>query len=253
MNKLLLHALESGLKNGLKSGLKTGLTLSSLWLGLSTAAQALPGQTMNEAEAWMQAHPTLRAHPSERLSIRRSETPSQRYTFHGSVFAPSGTSNQSLLIRRQSGEALVVHSEKFTLVDIVRGVSVPRLEDALRSIYGAEVFADYRRAQTLVVYSPDRAEERGTAIATRSHLLEGDLYGYLIEVLPDDNGNEQTGSVTVMLRENLPAIQEGIRARAYQLQEAENPDGRSVIRANGVSLRDLLENVDENIDENIEN
>ena len=95
-----------------------------------------------------------------------------------------------------------------------------------------------------MVYSPDRAEERGTAIATRSHLLEGDLYGYLIEELPNDDGNVETGSITVMLREDLPAIQEGIRARAYRLQEAENPAGRSVIRANGVSLRALLEGVD---------
>ncbi|MEO1621790.1 MAG: hypothetical protein AAFU53_12270 [Cyanobacteria bacterium J06632_3] len=224
--------------------LHVGITMTGLWLGLISSAIALPGQTIDEAAAWMQAHPSLRARPSERLSIRRNNTPSQRYTFHGSVFGPSGGSGESLLLRQHSGETIMVHSERFTLVDIVRGVNIPQLEDSLRSLYGAEVYADYRRAQTVIVYSPDRPEERGSAIASRSHLLEGDLYGYLIELMPDDSGQLQTGAVTVMLREDIPAIQEGLQEREISRREFETPESRRVIHNNGVSLERILEGIE---------
>lgn len=211
-------------------GLATGLTLTGICLGLGFAQQAhaLPGHSIEEAESWMQAHPTLRALPSERLSIRRSNTPSNRYTFHGSAFGPSGGSGESLLVRQHSGETVVVRSEKFMLVDIVRGVDIPQLEDSLRTIYGAEVFADYRRAETVMVYSPGRAEDRGTERALRSHLLQGDLYAYLIELLPDTNGTVNTGAVTVMLRDEVAALQAGVRGREIERRELENPTGRPI-------------------------
>ncbi|MEL7051972.1 MAG: hypothetical protein AAFV85_26540 [Cyanobacteria bacterium J06634_6] len=225
---------------GAKIGLVTGIAIASLTSTLATSASALPGQTVDEAAAWMQAHPTLRALPSERLSIRRNDTPSSRYTFHGSIFGPGGGSDQSLLVRRRRGESIQIHSEKFTLVDIVRGVNISRLEDSLRNIYGAEVFADYRRAESVIVYSPGRPEDRGTARALRSHLLQGELYGYLIEVLPNTDGTVQTGSVTVMLRENVPAIHEGLRSREIQRREFENPEEGPTVPAAGPTLQQLL-------------
>lgn len=234
MNKLL--------RTSLKTGFTAGLTLTGLWLGLISQASALPGQTPEEAEAWMQAHPSLRARPSEGLSIRRNDTPSQRYTFHASLFGPSGGSGESILLRRHSGETIMVRSEKFTLVDIVRGVSIPRLEDALRSIYGAEVYADYRRAQSVIVYSPGRPEDRGTRRASRAQLMEGDLYAYLVEVMPDPDGTIHTGAVTVMLREDVPAIREGLRNREIERREFENPEGRP-IPSNGPSIRQLMEGI----------
>lgn len=234
----------------LRAGITTGLAVAGIWLGLhgvetllgTGAAIALPGHTVDEAEAWMQAHPSLRAHPSEHISIRRNDTPSSRYTFHASIFGPSGGSGESLLVRRHSGETVMVRSEKFTLVDIVRGVDIPRLEDSLRTIYGAEVYADYRRAQTIMVYSPGRPEDRGTFRAHRAQLLEGDLYAYLIEVLPNTNGVVETGAVTVMLREDVSAIQEGMRSREIERREFENPGGGTIQhREDGATLRELLQ------------
>ena len=242
----LRRNITARLRTCMKTGLVAGLTITGVWLGMSAMiaerAIALPGQTVSEAEAWMQAHPSLRARPSERISIRRSNTPSSRYTFHGSVFGPAGGSGESLLVRRHSGETVTIRSEKFTLVDNVRGVSVPRLEDSLRTIYGAEVYADYRRAQTIMVYSPGRPEDRGTFRAHRAQLLEGDLYAYLIEVLPNTNGVVETGAVTVMLREDVSAIQEGMRSREIERREFENP-GRGTIqhREDGATLRELLQ------------
>jgi len=78
------------------------------------------------------------------------------------------------------------------------------------------------------VYSPGRAEDRGTERALRSHLLQGDLYAYLIELLPDTNGTVNTGAVTVMLRDEVAALQAGVRGREIERRELENPTGRPI-------------------------
>ena len=176
----------------------------------------------------MQAHPTLRAHPRERLSIRRNDTPARRYTFHGSVFGPNGSAGDSLLLRQRSGEQIKVRSEKLTLVDIVSGVSVPRLEDALRTIYGAEVYADYKRSQSLLIYSPGRPADLGTQRAPRSQLYEGELYAYIVEVLPNPDGTIHTGAVSVMVKEDIPALRAALQRREVERQAYEPPERPSV-------------------------
>jgi hypothetical protein len=215
-------------------GLQVGLTLTSVWIGLTPAASALPGQSVDEAEAWMQAHPTLRADPNERLSLRRNDTPSRRYTFHGSTFGPGGGTGESLVSRRSSGQLTMVRSEKFTLVDLISGVSIDRLEDALRTLYGAEVYADYRRSQSILVYSPGRAEDRGTQRASRAQISEGELYAYIVEVIPDPDGTIHTGTVSVMLKEDLPALRTALRSQEIERREFEEPTaGPSVERVGG--------------------
>lgn len=218
MNKLLL------------AGIHTKLTLTGIgaviWLGFTSAANALPGQSVNEAEAWMQAHPTLRAHPRERLSLRRNDTPARRYTFHGSVFGPGEVSASGGLLRhRNSDVPIVVRSEKFTLVDITSGVSIERLEDSLRMIYGAEVYADYRRSQSVLTYSPGRREDHDTQSALRAQLMEGDLYAYLIEVIPNADGTVHTGAISVMLKEDVPVLRDAVRHQEIERREFEYPDG----------------------------
>ncbi|KPQ35617.1 MAG: hypothetical protein HLUCCA11_10225 [Phormidesmis priestleyi Ana] len=207
-------------------GIQAGLVLASVWLGFSSAAYALPGQSVREAEAWMQAHPTLRADPRERLTIRRNDTPARRFTFHGSIYGPGGA-GQSLLVRgranEQNGQLTMVRSEKFTLVDLISGVSVERLEDALRTLYGAEVYADYRRSQTVLVYSPGRPEDRGTHRASRAQVSEGDLYAYIIEIIPNPDGSIHTGTVSVMLKEDVPALRAALRDRELERREFADP------------------------------
>ncbi len=198
------------MKNLRRTGTKVGLTITAIWMGLTAGAAALPGQSVDEAAAWMQAHPTLRAEPRERLSLRRSDTPARRYTFHGSVIGPGSSGD---LLRSNSEQPVMVRSEKLTLVDMVSGVGIARLEDALRSLYGAEVYADYRRSQSVLVYSPSRPEDLGTQRAARAQLSEGNLYGYLIEVIPDPDGTIYTGSITVMLKEDTSSLAEALRSR----------------------------------------
>ncbi|MEL7353386.1 MAG: hypothetical protein AAF171_13500 [Cyanobacteria bacterium P01_A01_bin.116] len=223
MNKLLRAGFRTTLTS-LVMGSSAGV---ALWLSLGSAANALPGQTVDEAKAWMQAHPTLRATPRERLSIRRNNTASRRYTFHGSLMGPGQTNDVGLMLTRDSETPVVVRSEKFTLVDVISGVSIERLEDSLRMLYGAEVYADYRRSQAVLVYSPGRSEDRGTERAQRSQLLEGDLYAYLIELLPNEDGTVETGAVSVMLKEDVPAYREAVRSREIERREFEHPAGPS--------------------------
>jgi len=212
------------LQLGLRVTYTTGFATIAALVGLTQSASALPGQSIQEAEAWMQAHPTLRADPRERLSIRRNDTPARRYTFHGSIYGPGGGTGESLLIRERAGELIMVRSEKFTLVDITNGVSVERLEDSLRNLYGAEVFADYRRAQSVLVYSPSRVEDRGTQRAIRAQVLEGDLYAYIFEIIPNPDGTVHTGTVSVMLKEDVPALQTALRSREIDRQEFRDPE-----------------------------
>ena len=85
------------MKKLLLTALATVGTAIGIWSGTAPTARAIPGQPVDEAKAWMQAHPTLRALPNERLSLRRNDTPSRRYTFHGSLFGPAGGGGQTLL------------------------------------------------------------------------------------------------------------------------------------------------------------
>ena len=214
MNKLLRMGL---------SAIFTAGTIAVAIAGLTEEAAALPGQSIQEAEAWMQAHPTLRADPRERLSIRRNDTPARRYTFHASIYGPGGGTGESLLVRSRGAELVMVRSEKFTLVDLIREVTIERLEDSLRNLYGAEVFADYRRAASVLVYSPSRVEDRGTEKAIRAQVLEGDLYAYVLEIIPDSDGSVHTGTVSVMLKEDVPALKTALREREIDRQEFVDP------------------------------
>ncbi|NJM98763.1 MAG: hypothetical protein HC800_17835 [Phormidesmis sp. RL_2_1] len=226
------------MKKFLHTGIQIALMVTGIWVGVQATASALPGQSVQEAEAWMQAHPTLRAEPRERLSIRRNDTPSRRYTFHGSVFGPGGGSGESLLLRERSSDPVMVRSEKFTLVDLISGVSITRLEDALRTLYGAEIYADYRRSQTVMVYSPGRPEDRGTYRASRAQLSEGDIFAYLIEVSPNPDGTIHTGGVTVMLKDDVPALQLALRNREINRREFEEPTSEPSV-SQPSTIRDL--------------
>lgn len=203
----------------MKKLLLTALATIGILSGVASSASAIPGQPVDEAKAWMQAHPTLRALPNERLSLRRNDTPARRYTFHGSIFGPVSGSGQSLLERGLDSGPMVVRSEKFTLVDLISGVSVSKLEDALRMLYGAQVFADYRRSESVLVYSPGRIEDRGTARSPRAQLSEGDLYAYIVEVIPDADGTIHTGTVTVMLKEDVPPLKAALDEKEIERRE----------------------------------
>ncbi len=173
--------------------------------------QALPGQSPNEAEAWIQAHPTLRPGSGEKLLIRKSATPAQRFQFRSSLLqvgrgSPGPTGS-------------IIRTEEISIYDMINGVTVARLQEALRSIYGAVIYQDYINARVVYRY-PDRTNVN-QAVNQKTPLLaeiqgevrEGDRYAYWLEVAMNDNGFAYTGRATVFLKSDLPKLETELRGR----------------------------------------
>jgi hypothetical protein len=180
------------------------------WL-TGRSAQALPGQFADEAAAWIQANPTLRPTRGERLLIRKSETPAQRFTFQA--------------LPTQVGRAAtgfgggIIRTEELALFDMVNGITPYRLQESLRSIYGSEIYRDFSQAQRVFAY-PDqptvgRAVNRDTPLLAliQGEVREGDRYGYWLETVRKPNGFAYSGKLTVFLKEDLPKLEAELRNR----------------------------------------
>lgn len=185
-----------------------------LGVGLAFAgqsAQALPGQTADEAASWIQANSALRPARGERLLVRRVETPAQRFTF------------QALPL--QVGRAAIgfggsiIRTEELALFDMVNGITLFRLEESLRSIYGPTIYQDYAEATKVYSYPTSavvgRAINRDTPLlaATQGEVRQGDRYAYWLEVTRRPDGFAYSGRLTVFLREDLPKLEAELKSR----------------------------------------
>lgn len=188
---------------------RIGLRLLALGIGLpwwfaGNPGYGLPGHSVNEVKTWMQGHPTLRADSREGLRVHRADVPSRRFTFQASVFPVGGF--------QQAGENTVwssannqpnfstIRREEFTLVDYDEPVTITRLENSLRIIYGPDTYADYRRAQSLYSYTAETS-------AIQGEVRLGNLYAYWIELTPDANGVATTGKLNVILPDDVNRLQ----------------------------------------------
>lgn len=167
----------------------------------SGAAWAIPGQRVEEATAWIQAHPTLQPVPGERLLVRKSDTPARRFTFQAIPFqagkiAPGVTT-------------AFIRTEEISLLDLVNGINRERLEEAIRVIYGTTIYRDYAGAS--VVYSYPAT---GGTPVVRGELREGDRFAYWLEITRQSNGFPYAGRATVFLKEDLPKLQEELEGRS---------------------------------------
>ncbi|MEM9487304.1 MAG: hypothetical protein AAGA83_26860, partial [Cyanobacteria bacterium P01_F01_bin.116] len=138
---------------------RIGLSLLALGLPLwfsATPSYGLPGHSVNEVKTWMQGHPTLRADSREGLRVHRADVPSRRFTFQASVFPVGGFQQASRddvwsTVNRQRNFS-IIRREEFILVDYDEPITIGRLEESLRTIYGPDTYADYRRAQPVYDY-----------------------------------------------------------------------------------------------------
>jgi hypothetical protein len=195
--------------NRVKFLLSLGLGISLLFI--TGRVQALPGQTPDEAEAWIKSHPTLRPDSGEKLLIRRSATPAQRFQFRASLLqvgrgSPGPTGG-------------VIRTEELSIYDMINGVSLARLQESLRVIYGAVIYQDYVHAKVVYRY-PDRANlnqsvNQNTPLlgAIQGEVREGDRYAYWLEVAKRDDGFAYTGKLTVFLISDLPKLQAELQNR----------------------------------------
>ena len=185
------------------------LTAISAILGVSGPAQALPGETVRDVQAWIKAHPTLLPAPGETLVVRKSDTAAQRFSFEASIFPPFplDTPKGSRVIRHESIE----------LFDMINGVSPARLAESLRVVYGVDLAQDFDRARVIYRYPQDlqldRLQQQLTSIqrARQGELRLGDRYAYWLEIVQTPEGRPYNGQIVVLLKEDIDGLEAQLR------------------------------------------
>ena len=178
------------------------------WLLLATGAEALPGQPADEVAAWIAAHPTLRPRRGETLSVTKTDTPAQRFTFEASSLPPGPLEPSS------SG---LIRTERLEIFDLVNGVSADRLAEALRIIYGLDIYQDYQEAKILYEYPTpqmmQRSREDNAPIlaARKGQLRAGQRYGYWIEVVDPEEEKAVIGEIKIFPRSDLDDLEAFLR------------------------------------------
>jgi hypothetical protein len=187
--------------------------LSGLMGGIlcNDPALALPGQTIDEVKAWIQANPTLSPRSGEVLFVQKSDTAAQRFTFQASVMSVGKV--------RTTEDRGKIQSESMSLFDAVHGVSFGRLKEALRKIYGVDIYQDFNRSQLVYEY-PDtitinqsRLENKPLKEDLKGQLRRGDRYAYWIEVAQPKQGKARAGEITVFLKSDLGRLARELRDR----------------------------------------
>lgn len=181
-----------------------GLT-TTLLLG-SQPGYGLPGQSASVAEAWIRHNPTLSPGPNERLTINRTDTAARRFTFQASLLPVVGVAPVT--------PGGVIRTERFSLFDLIHGVSAERLEESLRLIYGEPIFDDYRRASLIYQYPNSAATPPPNPdLVLVGDVREGEQYAYWWELASDSQGTTHTGRMVVFLKDDLPVLKAFLEQR----------------------------------------
>lgn len=177
-------------------------------------ANALPGQAPRDVASWIAAHPTLSpASHANGLFVQKVNTAAQRFTFQA---LPQSSFRDN--IRRNRGS--IITSERFAFFDMVNGVTMERLEETLRTIYGSNIYQDYHNADVIYTYpSPETLElarRQGLPLlaAQQGELRLGENFAYWIEVTNTDTGIAYNGHLEILLKEDLPTLQSTINSRS---------------------------------------
>ena len=179
-----------------------------LWGVFASGVKAIPGDSVTNVEAWIQAHPTLRPAPTESLVVNRVDTPARRFTFRAMIFPVSGMAADGIELGG------IIRTEQIMLVDTVDGVTANRLEESLRAIYDAVIYNDYRRARVLHSYPAGEGVALGEAdVMRQGELREGDRFGYWVDLTGAPGSFAYNGTITVFLKEDLPALQAQLESR----------------------------------------
>lgn len=191
-----------------------GIATIGLSLALSLIAGhvgAMPGQSPDEAVVWIRANSTLRPVRGEKLLVRKSDTPAQRFTFWAS---PQQVGRASA-----GSTGGIIRTEEISFFDMQNGVSRNRLQESLRVIYGPTVYQDYAQAKTVYAYpilaKPESSSNRdaSTVATLQGEVREGDRYAYWLEIARQQNGFPYVGKITVFLRDDLPKLEAELRKR----------------------------------------
>jgi len=174
-------------------------------------AVALPGQPMDEVETWIKAHPTLRPRSGERFLVTKTDTPAQRYSFQAMVSAPG-----KLTFSNNRNKS---RTERISMYDAINGMSVDKLKESLRRIYGLDIYQDFRRGEVIYEYPNQSAINAARFARTpireglKGEIRMGSRYAYWVEVAQGKNGKAFTGQMTVFLKSDLDKLKEELRNR----------------------------------------
>lgn len=192
---------------GLKLGSIVSVGILSVLVGYR--ANALPGDPVDTVAAWIAAHPTLQPGIGDGLTVRKSNTASQRFTFQARVLPPGQIAFPT--------DRSMIRSEQISFYDQINGVTPERLAESLRIIYGPGIYQDYERAKLVYAYpSPEtvdlaRRQNRPLLAAQQGELLLGDRFAYWLEVTQTDSGKAYNGQITVLLKDDLDKLETELR------------------------------------------
>ncbi|MBD1842940.1 hypothetical protein H6F89_05850 [Cyanobacteria bacterium FACHB-63] len=179
---------------------------------MATPAQAIPGQTIDEASVWMQSNSTIRPSQNEKFLVRRVNTAAQQLTFDASLYPPGK-------MTRLAPGGRVIRSETLSLFDMRNGVTLNRLRDSVRLIYGLEIAQDFA-ASTIVKSYPTEAriqeavsQQNSQIAALQGELRQGERFAYWLEIAQTENGRAYSGQLTVFLLDDLEKLRSELANR----------------------------------------
>lgn len=192
----------------------SALIPAGLWWGMAIAPTlAMPGQPTAVVAAWILGNQALEGVMGDGLSVRRSNGGSQTFEFTASIFPPG---RLSPMATRGSCATPVyrglIRSETITVRDFINGVPLDRLEFGLRTVYGLDIYQDYRQASLLYAYPLPAGIDLGRRLGRpgtegyRGEMRRGDRYAYWLEIAHTETGMAYSGQITVFLKEDLPKL-----------------------------------------------
>ncbi|MGC9505117.1 hypothetical protein [Baaleninema sp.] len=177
-------------------------SIAGVVLGTSPSL-ALPGQTVEQVQTWIQTNPLLPRGLEGSLRVSRSDIPGQRFTFSASKTLPT---DSNLVVGGR-----YIRSERLEVLDYENGVTRDRLVSTLRSIYDLDVYRDYREAE--VVYDYVSPAGREMQDLYRGVVLKGDRFGYWIEITERDGVEPVIGQLSIVLAEDVETLETQLRNR----------------------------------------
>ena len=185
-------------KRGAQLALGWGMALATMGL-LAQPGFTIPGQSIPVAESWIRNNPTLSPAPNERLSLNRTPSPGQRFSFQASLFPVAGA--------LPTNAHRVIRTERFTLVDHANDITVDRLEESLRLIYGPQIFNDYRQGTILFEYPTEMVADNPNLNLVGA-VRSGERFAYWYELAYSESGTAYLGRMAVFLKEDLPQLRD---------------------------------------------
>lgn len=190
---------------------KIGVILSGILL-MAAPVQAIPGQTIDEAAVWMKSNSTVRPSQNEKFLVRRVNSAAQQFTFNAS-FVPPGK------LARLAPGGRIIRSETLSLFDVRNGVTLARLRESVRAIYGLDVARDFDRARIVKSYPTnfqiqEAVQKQNPQIAAlQGELRQGESFAYWLEIAQSDQGKAFSGQLTVFLLDDLEKMRSELANR----------------------------------------